>query len=96
MSPTYTLDAARVIERLVSAGLTGVAHVVSSGMRSWYELACTVVHHAGVDVRAESISSDGYPGAAQGPVFSPLSNQRSASLSQAMGSGHGNTFYRRR
>ena len=80
MSPTYTLDAARVIERLVRAGVTGVVHVVNSGMCSWYEFACAIVRLAGIDARVEPVSSDAYPAAARRPAFSALSNRYAANL----------------
>ena len=80
MSPTYTLDAARAIERLVSAGVTGVVHVVNGGMCSWYEFACAIVRLAGLDARVEPIPSTAYPTAARRPPFSALSNRYACTL----------------
>lgn len=74
MSPTYTLDAARAVERLVRAGAAGVVHVVNSGMCSWYEFACAIVRRAGLQARVEPTSSDAYPMVARRPKFSALSN----------------------
>ena len=80
MSPTYTRDAARAIERLVRAGVTGVVHVVNSGMCSWYQFACAIVRLAGLDVLVEPVSSQAYPAAAKRPAFSALSNRYAATL----------------
>ncbi len=80
MSPTYTRDAARAMERLVRAGVTGVVHVVNSGMCSWYEFACAVVRLAGLDVRVEPIPASAYPAAARRPAFSALSNRYACAL----------------
>ena len=80
MSRTYTLGAARVIERLVQADATGVMHVVNSGMCSWYEFACAIVRLAGVDARVEPVPADAYPSAARRPAFSALSNQHALGL----------------
>lgn len=80
MSPTYTLDGARAIERLVQAGITGVVHVVNSGMCTWYEFACAIVRLAGLDARVEPIPSTAYPTAARRPPFSALSNQYACTL----------------
>lgn len=80
MSPTYTRDAARAIERLVRAGVTGVVHVVNSGMCSWHEFASTIVRLAGLDVQVEPVSSQVYPAAAKRPAFSALCNEYASGL----------------
>lgn len=80
MSPTYTRDAARAMERLVHAGVTGVVHVVNSGMCSWYEFACAVVRLAGLDVRVDPIPASAYPAAARRPAFSALGNRYACAL----------------
>lgn len=51
MSPTYTVDLARMTLALAATGAApGTYHVVNNGSASWYELARAAVDFAGYDV----------------------------------------------
>lgn len=43
MSPTYTVDAARAIVRLIEEGASGYFHASNAGYASWYELASRAI-----------------------------------------------------
>ena len=45
--PTWTVDVADLVVRLVDAGVTGTVHATSSGRASWFEFAREVVASAG-------------------------------------------------
>jgi dTDP-4-dehydrorhamnose reductase len=82
MSPTYTMDAARVIEELIRAGATGLFHAPNTGRCTWFEFASETVHIVGLPARVEPISSSLYPSKARRPKDSSLSN---GSLEKALG-----------
>lgn len=79
-SPTYTVDLARAVFALLSAGVGcapfGIYHYSNEGQCSWYEFACAIVALArqhGVPVKVREITpirSEEYPLPAQRPAFS--------------------------
>ena len=72
MSPTYTWDAARAIERLIREETTGICHVTNAGACSWYEYARTILTLAGVQARLEATASREYHTKARRPPDSSL------------------------
>ncbi|ADG05613.1 dTDP-4-dehydrorhamnose reductase [Kyrpidia tusciae] len=75
-SPTYTMDLARFIGRLISTNLFGTYHASNSGSCSWYEFAKAIFEEAGFsDVQVEPISSRELARAAARPAFSVLDHQ---------------------
>ena len=75
MSPTYTLDAARALERLIASGATGLFHVTNSGTCNWHEFASKAIELTGLDTYAEPILSEQYPTKARRPNNSSLENR---------------------
>jgi len=74
-SPTYTIDVARGIERLVESGRYGIYHMVNKGAVSWYEFARKILdlserHH----VMIEPITSEELGRPAIRPAYSALRN----------------------
>lgn len=67
MSPTYTSDAARALERLLRQGATGVFHLTNAGACTWYEFARKALDLAGLDDILEPVSSQDYPSKACRP-----------------------------
>ena len=49
-SPTYTVDLARAIVRLIEAGLRGVVHITNTGECSWHDFAAEIFRQVGLDV----------------------------------------------
>lgn len=76
MSPTFSLDAAHAIERLIHAGQRGIVHVTNRGACSWYEFARAIVEYGGLAARIEPISSGDYPMQARRPRDSSLASHR--------------------
>lgn len=72
--PTWTVDVADLVARLVEAGApAGRYHATSSGQCSWYELARAVVTSAGLDADAVSpTTSDAFVRPAPRPAYSVL------------------------
>ncbi len=76
MSPTYTVDAAQALARLISDGTTGVVHVANKGTCSWYELAKAAVERVGIPVDVAPVPASTYPSKAQRPRDSSLASDR--------------------
>lgn len=72
--PTWTVDLADLVERLVRVGApAGVYHGTSSGRTSWFGFARAVIESAGGDPeQVRPISSSGYLRPAPRPSFSVL------------------------
>ncbi len=75
--PTWTVDLAQGIRRIVEAGAPyGVWHGTNGGETSWYGLARAVLEELGEDPgRVRSITSDEYPLPAPRPAYSVLSHE---------------------
>lgn len=76
MSPTYTLDVALALERLIKRGDTGLFHLTNKGACTWYEFASKALELAGLAARVEPISSSDYPARARRPTDSSLKSVR--------------------
>ncbi|HEX3036231.1 MAG TPA: dTDP-4-dehydrorhamnose reductase [Thermodesulfobacteriota bacterium] len=79
MSPTYSYDAAQVLERLIRQGATGIFHVTNSGSCTWYEFARKALDLVSIEARMEPIFLSEYPTRACRPKNSSL---RSVELSE--------------
>jgi len=77
-SPTYTLDLASAIAKLIqfSNEAGGIYHITSSGSCSWYEFALAIKELAGLNVNITPVSSKEYPSPTKRPKMSALNNQR--------------------
>ncbi len=71
-SPTYTLDLAAASLQLLDANARGIFHVTNSGSCSWYELACTVLELAGLEVPISPIPTSEFPTPATRPAYTVL------------------------
>jgi dTDP-4-dehydrorhamnose reductase len=76
MSPTYTHDAARALERLLRDGATGLFHLTNAGSCTWYEFARKALDLVGLDPLLEPISSQEYRYRAPRPRDSSLRSTR--------------------
>ena len=74
--PTYCIDLAVAIRRLIDVGATGVYHVSNAGTASWHELAAEAVRLAGLDVTIKAIATSEYASPAQRPAYSVLDTKR--------------------
>jgi len=73
-SPTFTVDLAEGLTRLLATGRTGTFHCTNSGDCTWYDLAAHVIAHAGAATSLERTDSAGFPRPAKRPAYSVLSN----------------------
>jgi dTDP-4-dehydrorhamnose reductase len=76
MSPTYTHDAARALERLVTEGATGLFHVTNAGAATWFGFARKILELAGVDASLEPSSASLQRPKARRPRDSSLTSRR--------------------
>ena len=74
--PTWTVDLAEGIVRIVDAGAPfGIWHATGAGECSWFELARAVFEELGLDPeRVTPISTDDFPLPAPRPAYSVLSH----------------------
>jgi len=75
-SPTYTLDLAPALGRLVESEHSGILHVTNSGVCSWYELAAAIEAELATGCRLVPCRSDEFPRPARRPRNSVLDNGR--------------------
>jgi dTDP-4-dehydrorhamnose reductase len=73
MSPTYAVDAARALERIVRSRATGVFHAANGGQCSWYEFASTALTLAALPA-AWRASAGEYRTRARRPANSALAS----------------------
>jgi len=78
--PTYTVDLADAIIRLIRIGATGTVHVVNAGQCSWHELACRALQLAGLAKEVRPIASADYDSPTERPMRSVLSTARYTAL----------------
>ncbi len=75
VSPTYTLEVARLVPRLLGTEIRGIVHAACQGVCSWYEFAKAIFEISALDPELRPISvSDLQSGVAR-PPFSALRNQ---------------------
>ncbi|MBD2177241.1 dTDP-4-dehydrorhamnose reductase [Pseudanabaena sp. FACHB-1998] len=72
MSPTYTPDAAQLLDSLLQIGRTGIIHGANRGKCSWYEFATTALKLANIDHPIEPVASSEFPTKAARPMNSAL------------------------
>ncbi|HDN80779.1 MAG TPA: dTDP-4-dehydrorhamnose reductase [Chloroflexi bacterium] len=74
-NPTYALDLACAISKLIRTGHYGIYHFTNSGSCSRYEFACLILKLSGRgDVPVEPITSDQWKRVATPPLYTPLRN----------------------
>ena len=74
-SPTYTVDAAKLICEMIETEKYGVYNVANEGYCSWYEFAKGIFEQAGLNVKVNSLTSDQYPTRAKRPKNSCFSKK---------------------
>ncbi len=72
-SPTFTVDLADAIAKLIISPLYGTYHVTNQGSCSWYEFAKRILELVGInDVEVEPIKGDEWPSPTSRPKCSAL------------------------
>lgn len=73
-SPTYTIDLAKAIAKLIKKPVYGIYHITNNGECSWYEYACQIFEMAGIEINVKPVSTEEYPQPAPRPKYSVLEN----------------------
>ena len=85
MSPTATVDVARVAVRMLKDGCApGTYHVVNAGSATWFEFACEIVRRAGLAADVTPCASEEYPVRAPRPRYSVLDGAKVSAAFGAM------------
>jgi len=74
--PTYAVDLAGALLRLLEAGASGVVHVVNQGQASWFEVAVEIVRQLGAAAEVVPISTADAARPAPRPAYSVLDASR--------------------
>lgn len=73
ISPTYVLDLAALLVKMIQTPHYGTYHATNEGFCSWYEFAQEIFRQAGKQVTMSPITTKDYPTAAARPLNSRLS-----------------------
>jgi dTDP-4-dehydrorhamnose reductase len=79
-TPSYAVDVAGAIARLVETDRFGLYHATNSGSTTWYEFAREIFRLARVEITARPISSTEYPQKAARPGYSVLNCSKLAAV----------------
>ncbi len=74
--PTYAVDLAGAVLRLLEAGAAGVVHVVNHGQASWFDFAIEIVRQLGAAAEVVPISTGDAGRPAPRPAYSVLDASR--------------------
>lgn len=74
-TPTYTLDLAQAISKLIETDCYGIYHLTNSGSCSWCEFARYIFEIAGADVEVVPVTADEFARPAPRPSYSVLENR---------------------
>ncbi len=75
LSPTYTVDLAQALARLIHTERYGLYHITNSGACSWYQFAAKVFELAGVPARLEPTTTAAFGAVARRPTYSVLAHK---------------------
>ena len=85
MSPTATVDVARVVIRILSEGCPpGLYHVVNTGSATWFDFAREIVRCAGVETTVSPCATGEFAVRAERPRYSVLDNAKVTAALGAM------------
>jgi len=76
VTPTYTVDVAHQLARLMPAEQLGLFHITNEGSCTWFEFARAVFELSGIEANLTPTTSDAYKLPAARPANSVLENAR--------------------
>ncbi len=82
-SPTWTLDLAGALTRLLELPPCGLLHLSGTGRTTWHRFAEEILSQAGVDAAVSPVSTAEWGAPAPRPRFSVLESERLADLGLA-------------
>ena len=74
--PTYTLDLAEAISKLIETDYYGIYHITNSDSCSWFDFAKYIFEVAGVDVEVAPVTAAEFARPAPRPSYSVLENRK--------------------
>ncbi|MCY9664827.1 dTDP-4-dehydrorhamnose reductase [Paenibacillus alginolyticus] len=74
-SPTYTVDLALFLEKLIQTDRYGIYHASNSGVCSWYDFACAIFEESGVKIKVDPCSTEEFPRPAPRPRNSAMEHE---------------------
>lgn len=80
MSPSYTLDVAQLLLRLLQQDVRGIVHGANLGVCSWHSFAQEAVRLCGLEVPVEPIPASTFPSPVKRPAYSALGSERLSTL----------------
>ncbi|RDI96150.1 dTDP-4-dehydrorhamnose reductase [Meiothermus sp. QL-1] len=80
MSPSYTLDVARLLLDLLQKDVRGIVHGANRGVCTWHALAQEAVRLCGLAVPVEPIPASAFPSPVRRPPYSALGSERLSAL----------------
>ncbi len=79
-TPSYAVDVAAAIARLIETEHYGLYHATNFGHTTWYKFARQIFHLAKIPIKVRPISSSEYPQKAKRPGYSVLDCEKLAGL----------------
>jgi dTDP-4-dehydrorhamnose reductase len=73
-SPTYTVDLAKAINKLIKKPAYGIYHITNSEHCSWYDFAQEIFNQTSIKVDLKPVNTEEFPRPAPRPKYSVLEN----------------------
>lgn len=73
-SPTYTVDLAQFIVRLIQTEKYGIYHATNSGSCTWYDFSKAIFEESSLEVKVTPLTTEEFPTKATRPSYSVLDN----------------------
>ncbi len=83
-SPTYAVDLAGAVAKLIEVGKPGIYHMVNAGECSRYDFAAEILRQSGIDVEIAPITSAAFDRPSTPPSYAPLRNVFGAAFGVTM------------
>jgi dTDP-4-dehydrorhamnose reductase len=75
LTPTYTVDLAAALARLIHTQRYGLYHITNSGECTWYQFAAKIFELAGVQAQLEPTTTVAFGAPARRPAYSVLAHK---------------------
>jgi dTDP-4-dehydrorhamnose reductase len=82
LSPSYTLDLAPKVWRIVTRGAPGIYHLSSAGQTSFYDFAREIFRQSGLTPALSPVTAAEYNARAKRPPYSVMARTRLAALGE--------------
>ena len=82
LTPSYTLDLAPKVWRVVARGAPGLYHLTNAGQTSWYDFAREIFRLSGLAPALTAVTAAEYGARAMRPAYSVLGHARLAAVGE--------------